>query len=711
MNELAARILIADDERRAAESVQALVRVRGHATEIALDGAAAIEALTREHFDLVLLDLHMPRVDGHGVMEFINQEAIDSTVIVVSGDTAIDSAIDALRLGAYDYLRKPYAPEMLLKSVANALRKRHLEAAHVRMQARLQRSEQMHRYMVDSSPDIIYMLDHRGHFKFINVRVKSLLGFEPKELVGKHYAELVHPQDLDKARYAFNERRTGERATMNVELRLRCKDSSARPRYFDTDTVPIELSSMGMYVVEGENRKRYVGTYGIARDVTERKSAEQVILYQAFHDQLTALPNRALFRDRVQLAIAAARRERHGLAILFLDLDRFKVVNDSLGHARGDELLQLVATRLKVCIRGGDTIARVGGDEFTVLVPNADEEQAYQVARKLREQLKAPFMLDGRELFVSASIGIALYPEHGEQLDALIKHADIAMYHVKDGDGDGIAFYREDMESKFSYFLCLESGMRRALEHDGFELVYQPIVDVGSGETTAVEALMRWHDPEQGVVSPTDFVPHAEECGLIAPMGEWVLRRALRDYRSWLERGVAPRKLSVNVSAAQLTDASVRRLLAILAEHGFGGELLQVEITENVIMKDLDRISDYLNLISAAGARIAIDDFGTGYSSLSYLQRLPIHAIKVDRSFVSAIDGEQPDASIVDAIVALAHGLGLELVAEGVETEAQRDYLLARGCRQMQGYLFSHPLPAAALPRFVGVRLAEQRQR
>ncbi len=699
MNESPARILVADDDPRMLDSLRELIAPHGHEVGTAGSGAEAIAMLERRHFDVLLLDLMMPGVNGLEVMDFVNKKGLDVSVIVVSGDTSVDSAIRSLRRGAHDYLRKPYAPEVLIRTLENTLKKRMLERENRTIQGKLQQSEKLYRYMVNSSPDIIYMLDQKGRFTFINARLEKLLGYRPAELIGQHYSMLVPSEDMEEAHYAFNERRTGERASRNVEMHLKCRDRARSPRHFDTNTLPIELSAMGMYVVpEGSANKHYVGTYGVARDITERKHSEEIIRYQAFHDLLTGLPNRALFKDRLKLAIPQARRRDRLLAVMFLDLDRFKVVNDTLGHVRGDELLQLVATRLTGCMREGDTIARVGGDEFMILIPHLKRrEDAAQTARKIISELDRPFMLQGREVFVSTSIGIALCPDHGDNMDVLIRNADIAMYHIKEQGRDGYEFFDERMKVKFSHFLSLETGIRKALEENRFELRYQPLVDTSRATVVGVEALIRWHHPTRGMLAPAEFIPHAEECGLIVPIGNWVLEQACADLKSWREASAQPLRLAINLSALQLAHDEVDSITAMLAAHGIPGDALELELTENVIMKDIDNVVKKLNRLSKHGVRIAIDDFGTGYSSLSYLQKLSIHTIKIDRSFVNDMRSDNTQTSIVNAVIAMARGLGMNLIAEGVETSEQLAHLRALGCEVMQGFLFSEPLPAPEL--------------
>lgn len=689
------KILLVDDDPVVLRSLKDLLATRGYSTDSAIGGQEAICRLDTNEYDLVLLDLHMPYVNGHDVMAHIKHNKLDTSVIVVSGETSFEAARDACSKGAYDFLRKPYATDELIITIHNALKEKQLEKNNKLMNAQLKESERLHRYLVNTSPDIIYILDKDGHFTFINERIETLLGFDKTELIGKHYSLLVHHDDLEAARYVFNERRIGKRASTNVELRLKCKDDGA-PRFFETRTVPIELSSMGIYNTTGPGKKKtYLGTYGVARDITDRKIAEDTITFQAYHDLLTKLPNRALLRDRLGLAISQAKREREMLAVMFLDLDRFKNVNDSLGHMIGDELLQQVSNRLRSCVREGDTLARFGGDEFALLLPkiNHSRDDVESIAEKIINVLKQPFMVDGHELYVSTSIGISLYPQDGINMDTLIKNADIAMYHVKGQGKNGYQFYSNDMNKPYFKHLSMETGIHKALDSEQFSLVYQPQINLKTGDIVGVEALLRWQHPEHGNISPSEFIPFAEESGLIVKIGEWVLKTALTELKGWRDAGLPEIRMSINMSARHIAEKdfvpSIRRILKQLE---LPGDALEIEITENAIMDDMDDIVRKLKLLADMGVTIAIDDFGTGYSSLSYLHKLPIQTLKIDRTFLKESRYARDDHTIVNTIVAMAKGLKLNVIAEGVETRNQLDYLREIECNEAQGFLFGKPL-------------------
>ncbi len=689
------KILIVDDDPVVLKSLQDLLAIRGYNPNTAIGGQEAICQLDQNNYDLVLLDLHMPYVSGHDVMAHIRANQINTSVIIVSGETSFEAAKDACTQGAYDFLRKPYAADELIITINNALQEKRLQKQNIFMQKQLAESERLHRYIVNTSPDIIYILNQDGHFTFINERIESLLGFSKEEIVGKHYSFLVHHDDMEQARYVFNERRIGTRAAKNIELRLKCKDDG-KSRHFKNRTLPIELSATGMYAGKGKSKKSYTGTYGVARDVTERKIAEETINFQAYHDLLTRLPNRALLRDRLNLAINQAKRENEILAVMFLDLDRFKNINDSLGHIIGDELLQQVSNRLKGCIRAGDTLARFGGDEFTLMLPKLHNgrDDAGKLASKINGALKQPFNVDGHELYVSASIGIALYPQDGTNIDSLIKHADVAMYHVKGQGKNGYQFYSNEMNAPYIEKLSLDTGIHKALDNNEFHLVYQPQINLRTGEIVGVEALLRWDHPEHGSISPAEFIPFAEESGLIVDIGHWVIKTACAELNRWRLAGLPEIRMAINISARQLMeDNIVKEIIDIIKNYDIPGHCLELEITENAIMNDMDSIVRKLKELSSHNINIAIDDFGTGYSSLSYLHKLPIQTLKIDRIFLKEDRINKGDNTIINTIVAMAKGLNLNVIAEGVESQAQLDYLREIECCEAQGFLFGKPLP------------------
>ncbi len=440
----------------------------------------------------------------------------------------------------------------------------------------------------------------------------------------------------------------------------------------------------------------------ISSDISERKEYDKNIHFLAYYDVLTGLPNRTLLRDRLGQMIATSHRDNVPFALLFLDLDRFKYINDSMGHSVGDKLLQSVAQRLQDCVREGDTVSRIGGDEFIVLLREVDEQGVMLVADKLLRTLATPFNLSGQEISTYASIGVALYPNHATDIDVLMKNADAAMYNAKENGRNNYKFFTPEMHFRANQVFQMEKDLRLALEQDQFTLVYQPQVDLATGKICGAEALLRWKHPEKGFISPADFIPVAEETGQIVAIGEWVLRTACWRFASWQKQGMPVFPVAVNMSIRQLRQPNLAKVIeAILKENGLEPECLELEITEGIMMGDTTVAMDFLTRMRRLGVQMSIDDFGTGFSSLSYLKNLPVHKLKIDQSFVRDIETDASDAAIVRSIISLGHRLDLKVVAEGVETLEQLDFLRIRGCDEIQGYFYSRPLVADDFIKFV----------
>ena len=690
------RLVVVDDDARFRDSLCSLLQSRNYPQpETCAGGRELVRLLMGAPFDLVLLDLHLPDVNGLDVLAMLRQANLDVAVVVVSGDTMIESAIKALRLGANDYVRKPYAPEMLLHTVEAALQRRDLEKSHRAMATQLKRSERIYHFLVDASPDLIFTLDERFNFSFVSERVAGLIGRSVHEIEGSSFLSIVFEDDLERTRYTL-ERVSG--GPCMTELRFVTRDETVF-RHFDVSFIPVDFSPVDTYQGNGNHSR----IYGVARDISEKKLNNDRLAYLAYHDVLTGLPNRALFCDRVGLAVIQAKRSGMKVATMFVDLDRFKLANDTFGHQKGDELLKEVARRLQGGLRETDTLARIGGDEFTVLLPGQrSREDAACVAQKLVADMAQAFMVSDNEVFLTASIGISIYPDDGDDIETLLRHADIAMYHVKTNGKNGFGFFSSTMGEASSRRLSIENEVRHGLEDGQFELHYQTQIDSVSQRVVGLEALSRWQHPTKGQVSAGVFVPVIEEIGLMPILTYWVLETACKDLRNWWDRGFDVQRMSVNVSPSVLEiDEFYGRLIGTLKKYAIPHENFEIEVTENVFIGDRQKVTDHLLRLSRDGIRIAIDDFGTQYSSLSYLRHLPINTLKIDQSFVREIEHIDDSSPIVRAIVAIAAGLGLNVVAEGVETEVQAEFLRRLGCREMQGYLYGRPLPVEQLERLL----------
>ena len=577
--------------------------------------------------------------------------------------------------------------------------------------------------LIDNLPVAIFTKDVKEEYRFTlwNAQAENIFGMSRAEMIGKNDYDFFAKDEADFFR-SIDEKVMYEKKIIDVP----CEKVTTRHGEMLAHTIKVPLFGGSgkpdtlLAILENiTERKKTEDTLAQYRDqlenlvkdrtgeleqtnellraeILQRKEGERQIEHLAYYDMLTHLPNRTLLRDRIAQAVESAARNGWYVAVLTIDLDQFKNINDSLGHATGDKLLQAVGERLRALVRKEDTVARVGGDEFVVLLPNLrNVEQSSRVAEKILADSMRPFTIDGQDLHVTASIGISVFPENGTGSLALIRCADTAMYEAKAAGRNGYAFFNSEMTRCALETLRIGNELRRAIDNNELILHYQPKIDLLSGKIIGAEALIRWQHPDQGLVFPGKFISVAEETGLILPIGEWVLRTACRQNKAWQLTGLTPIGIAVNLSARQFSRNQIEQLtIAVLSESGLDAHYLELEITESMVMQNAEQAIAVMKILKAIGVKLSIDDFGTGYSSLSYLKRFPIDKLKIDQSFVRDLGEDQDDAAIVTAIIGLAKGLGLRVIAEGVEKKEQLEFLRAKGCDEMQGYFFSKPIPA-----------------
>lgn len=677
------RILLIEDNQADATLVERYLDQNSENSQFRVDWANRVSEgcnrLVQGGHDLVLLDLSLPDSDGADTYESVISAAGAVPVVVMTGQNDGAQALRAVSGGAQDYLVKDRVDaDILVRSIRYAIERK-------RVEEKLRVSEERYSLAVDGAMDGVWDWDLESESIYYSDRWKSMIGWQPGEVGSdiEAWFSRVHPTDLPGLKQQLGDHLAGATAHFENEHRLLEKGGTYR-----------WVLARGLAVSDDAGRRTRIA--GSLTDIHERKLTQEQLLHDAMHDGLTQLPNSALFQDRLRVAIAQAeRRSNYLFAVLFFDLDRFKVINDSLGHAVGDRLLVAIARRLLSFLRPGDTVARLGGDEFAILANDIDDpSDATRIAERIQEELSRPFDLGGHEVFTGASIGIAMSSTGYTSPQDVLRDADIAMYRAKSRGGKHHAVFDLDMHQRAVELLQLETDLRRAVNGGEFVTHYQPIVDLERGRIQGFEALVRWRHPQRGLVYPKEFISVAEETGMIVPLGWSVIRQACEQMSKW--RLAAPDQdlsLSVNLSPRQFAQPDlIDRLLEILNDTGMDPTKLRIEIIESLIMDDAESAIAKLGKLRDLGLELHLDDFGTGYSSLSYLHKLPTHTVKIDRSFVRRMrDGNGRD-EIVETIVSLAQGLGMHVAAEGMETPEQFRKLRKLECEYGQGYYFSRPL-------------------
>ncbi|MBU5638414.1 EAL domain-containing protein [Geomonas sp. Red69] len=692
-------VLVADDDEMMRDLAVAALEQAGFFVALAENGAVALEQFRQLQPDIVLLDVMMPEMDGFSTCRALRALPAggDVPILMMTGLDDTRAIEQAYHAGATDFITKPIHWAILRHRVRYMLRSskamRDLRVSEARL-SNAHRIAHMGSWEWDILNDKFYWSQ-----EISNIFTVDPVGFDSSYPA---FLNTIHPLDKELFNKAFEDACAYQRPiSLDHQILLPRGDE----RYCHTEGE-----------VGTDESGRVVRISGTIQDITERKRIEDQVRSLAYYDSITGLPNRVLFGELLERALTFARRYRKKVAILFLDLDRFKEINDTLGHAVGDDLLREVSERLKRCIRGydsvwqgiggaadGNPVARLGGDEFTVIMEDIqDSKGVIAASQRILQLLSDPFLLDDVEICVTASIGISIYPDDGEDAMTLVKNADTAMYHAKKEGRNNAQFFMQALNDAACERLLLERQLRKALANEEFVLYYQPQIDAGKGRIVGLEALIRWQSPELGFVPPASFIPFAEESGQIMLIDEWVVHAVCRQIAAWSAQGITPPRVAVNLSGCHFLKKSLVEMVGeCLQNFGLEGRHLEVELTEGVIMRDVEQATATLAELKGMGVTVSIDDFGTGYSSLSYLRRFPIDTLKIDRSFITGVTKDADGAAIATAIISMATSMRLEIVAEGVETAEQMTFLLDHGCAVMQGYLFCRPVPPEELTPFL----------
>lgn len=733
------KILTIDDDEQVRELIMAFLADRGYTGLAAGDGKIGLKIFKEEKPDLILLDLRLPKVDGIDILATVVGESPETPVIIVSGMGTLKDAIKAVKFGAWDYITKPIRDMVVLEHAINkALERKELLRLNREYFTRLEREvrertselEQRGIELEKAYRQLKKEIEERKRIEraiykeraFLQTLIDGII--DPAKVIDLEHrvvlmnqasreqipAEHVDKDDLRCYQLCHNAQEPCSGDDHPCALKIIHQKGGPvsvihKHRNEKGEEIIYELEASPLWNENGV----LDGILEVTRDITEHQSVkarlqehESRLKHLAHHDTLTSLPNRLLFQDRLQRSIVKAQRSGDQVATLFLGLDRFKKINETLGHDVGDKILCLVAERLQTAVRKSDTIARLGGDEFAIILDEIKHiKDVAIISQKMMNLLADPMLVDSYELFLTSSVGISIFPNDGDNVEGMMKCADAAMTRAKEQGKNNYQFYTVDMNTRAFEFLLLESSLRKALTQEELVIYYQPQFDLDGDKLLGAEALLRWNHPERGLMDPDDFIPLAEETGLIEQIGEWVLLNACRQNMAWQKEGYPPMRIAVNISARQFRQRNIVEMVNnVLKQTMLAPEYLELELTESLVMHNAAKTIETLKKLKEMGVFLSIDDFGTGYSSLSYLKYFPIDTLKIDRSFVKNLDTDPNDAMIASSVIALAHSLDLTVIAEGVENEKQLEFLRAQNCDSIQGYLYGRPLPPDRFIRF-----------
>ena len=677
-------LLIADDPTTNEKILAILGQVDGHSFDVIWlrQLSQGLERLRKKGISAVLLELDLPDSCGMETFDRLFKAEPDIPILILGSNGNEGLAKQAVEWGAQDYIPPDHLDSYSLsRALCHVIERKVVkDALYI---------EKEHAVVtLNSIGSAVLCTGVSGNVTYLNLAAESMTGWRRDEAIGRPLAEVFNIIDGGTRRTARDSMGMAVEQNRTVGLTVNCVliRRDGFESFIEDSAAPIH-----------DKAGRIIGAVIVFHDVTKARAMTSQMTFAAQHDLVTNLPNRLLLKDRISQAISLARRQHNSIAVIFLDLDRFKYINDSLGHATGDKLLQSISNRLVAGVRGSDTVSRQGGDEFVILLSEiAYPKAAATSAQKILLSLDLPHSIDGHNLHVNASIGISVYPGDGEDAESLIKNADTAMYHAKERGRNNFQFFKREMNLRAVERQRIERDLRRALERSEVLLYYQPKVNLDSGEITGLEALIRWQHPSRGLLPPAQFVPIAEDCGLIVQIGRWVLREACRQARAWQNAGLPLIRIAVNVSPMEFRDLDfLKGVQTILSETGLEARYLELDLTEGVLMENAEATTSILRALKLMKVQLAVDDFGTGYSSFSYLRQFPIDVLKIDQSFVQQISSNSDGSTIVSAIISMGKSLKHLVVAEGVETREQKDYLQTQFCAEGQGYLFSRPLAAA----------------